>query len=103
MAVNYSTLVEIPEYTVFINSSIEHGSVVSNKVNNILAGDTVTLTAILDTGYVLDNITITDTSSKPVAMESYNRFKMPESDIFVDAVFKEISHVLYKVNFDSID
>ena len=51
-------------------------------------GDTVTITAVPDTGYTLKSLTATDSSGKNISIKD-SKFQMPASDVTINAVFKK--------------
>ena len=75
-------------YTVTVDSAITNGTVTADKAE-AKEGDTVTLTVIPDTGYMLDVITVTDESGAPVTVTN-GQFTMPADDVTVTAAFKKI-------------
>lgn len=64
----------------------KNGTVEADKTVAV-AGETVTLTIIPETGYVLDAIAVTGTSGKDVELVNY-QFEMPEENVTVSATFK---------------
>ena len=68
-------------------SSTTNGSVTASPTS-AEAGTTITLTVTPETGYVLDDLTVTDASSNPVTVTD-NKFTMPASNVTVTATFKE--------------
>ena len=82
------------DYNVNIDSEITNGSV-SSDVNTAQMGDTVNLTVTPDSGYILDTLSVTDSSSHAVEVTS-NSFEMPASNVTVSATFKsELEQVTY--------
>ena len=51
-------------------------------------GDTVTITAVPDTGYSLKSLTATDSSGKNISITD-SKFQMPASDVTINAVFEK--------------
>lgn len=51
-------------------------------------GDTVTITAVPDTGYTLKSLTATDSSGKNISIKD-SKFQMPASDVTINAVFEK--------------
>ena len=51
-------------------------------------GDTVTITAVPDTGYSLKSLTAADSSGKNISITN-SRFQMPASDVTINAVFEK--------------
>lgn len=83
-------------YNVTVASGITNGTVSADKA--IAAeGETVTLTVTPDTGYELENLTVTDASNNPVTVTN-NQFTMPASDVTVSATFSSVA-TDWKVSF----
>lgn len=81
---------------------ISNGTVTPDKVGNIVAGETVTLTISADSGYRFGSISVLDSSSMTVATAEVNAgtkytFIMPASDVTVSAIFNR----LYTITYDS--
>ena len=74
-------------YKVTINSS-ENGSVTANKSTNIKENEEITLTVEPSKGYRLKELKVTDANGKEVTLNG-NKFKMPASNVKVDAIFEE--------------
>lgn len=72
-------------FNVTVDTNISHGSVITDK-SKPGAGETVTVTAIPDEGYLLDEISVTDSNGENVAVNS-NTFVMPKSSVTVSATF----------------
>lgn len=67
----------------------EHGTIRTSR-GSASAGSTVTLTAIPDSGYMLDSLTVTDSRGVSLALTEKNgryTFTMPEGAVTVHAVF----------------
>ena len=68
----------------------EHGKVASNRTN-AASGSTVTLTAIPDSGYVLDTLTVTDNRENKIKLTEKDSgkytFTMPSGAVTVKAIF----------------
>ena len=64
-----------------------HGTVAVDQTS-AKKGDTVTITAVPDTGYTLKSLTATDSSGKNISIKD-SKFQMPASDVTINAVFKE--------------
>lgn len=79
---------EIPviEYSINI-SETEHGIVVADK-EKAVAGELITLTITPDEGYELDSIEVKDSDDNVIS--TTETFNMPESDVTVNVIFKEI-------------
>ncbi len=75
-------------------STDRHGSV-SISPRDPDKGDTVTLTVRPDSGYELDELTVTDRSGKTIRLSSKGNgkytFTMPEGNVRVEATFRKIS------------
>ena len=74
-----------PLYSITISTGIAHGSVSAN-VEQALEEQTVTLTAIPDSGYELGYWVVTDENDNAVTVTE-NQFEMPASNVTVSAVF----------------
>ncbi|MCL2138406.1 MAG: hypothetical protein FWH41_02625, partial [Treponema sp.] len=91
------------EYVITIDSAIEDGEVTAD-VDKAKAGDTVTLTATADSGYVLSAITVTKAgggavSTTPVTPGIEYTFEMPDDDVEVTAEFS--SEPVYDITINS--
>ena len=64
-----------------------HGTVTVDQTS-AKKGDTVTITAVPDTGYMLKSLTATDSSGKNISIKD-SKFQMPASDVTINAVFKK--------------
>lgn len=64
-----------------------HGTVTVDQTS-AKKGDTVTITAVPDTGYSLKSLTATDSSGKNISITD-SRFQMPASDVTINAVFEK--------------
>ncbi len=64
-----------------------HGTVTVDQTS-AKKGDTVTITAIPDTGYTLKSLTATDSSGKNISITD-SKFQMPASDVTINAVFEK--------------
>jgi len=69
-------------------SNCDNGSV-NVSHNTACAWDEVTVTATPDDGYALDKITVTDSEGVTIAVIK-GKFTMPEGDVTVSAIFKEL-------------
>ena len=72
---------------VYIDENLVNGNVTASPNENIMAGETVTLTATPADGYVLDHFTVM-AGETPVEVTDFNTFVMPNSDVVVGAEFK---------------
>ena len=77
---NYNVIVQNPQ----------EGGTISAKPTSATAGTQINLTVTPDTGFELDTLTVTDASGKPVTL-SNNTFTMPDSDVNVTAIFREVT------------
>ena len=81
-----------PTYPVSTPSKTENGSVSSN-VKNASKGDTVTITVKPDSGYVLDDLTVTDKNGNELKLNDKGNgkytFTMPAGKVEVKASFAE--------------
>ena len=64
-----------------------HGTVAVDQTS-AKKGDTVTITAVPDTGYTLKSLTATDSSGKNISIKD-SKFQMPASDVTINAVFNK--------------
>lgn len=64
-----------------------HGTVAVDQTS-AKKGDTVTITAVPDTGYTLKSLTATDSNGKNISIKD-SKFQMPASDVTINAVFKK--------------
>ena len=64
-----------------------HGTVTVEQTS-AKKGDTVTITAVPDTGYTLKSLTATDSSGKNISITD-SKFQMPASDVTINAVFEK--------------
>ena len=64
-----------------------HGTVTVDPTS-AKKGDTVTITAVPDTGYTLKSLTATDSSGKNISITD-SKFQMPASDVMINAVFEK--------------
>lgn len=64
-----------------------HGTVTVDPTS-AKKGDTVTITAVPDTGYSLKSLTAADSSGKNISITN-SRFQMPASDVTITAVFEK--------------
>lgn len=74
-------------YKVTINPS-ENGSVSASKSTNIKKDEEITLTVTPSDGFRLKELKVTDANGKEVTLNG-NKFKMPASNVKVDAIFEE--------------
>ena len=93
-------------YKVTLPSSTNNGSVKSN-VTTAEKGDTVTITAIPATGYVIDKLTVTDKNGSELELTDKGNgrysFTMPGSKVTVDVTFKaEAQQNPEKTGFDDV-
>ena len=82
-------------YTITVPDSFENGSVTTDKTS-ATAGTTITLTVTPDSGYELDELTVTsESSSNTITLTNNNgtySFEMPEGNVTIGATFKEITY-----------
>ena len=64
-----------------------HGTVTVDPTS-AKKGDTVTITAVPDTGYTLKSLTATDSSGKNISITD-SKFQMPASDVTINAEFEK--------------
>ena len=64
-----------------------HGTVTVDQTS-AKKGDTVTITATPDTGYMLKSLTATDSSGKNISITD-SKFQMPASDVTINSVFEK--------------
>ena len=97
-------------YSITVTSG-EHGAISVDKTN-AAAGETITITVTPEADYMLDVLTITDSSGNAIAISAAKTFTMPESDVTVSGTFKfailvmlsgpSIHSILYQNNVQSI-
>lgn len=81
-------------YDVSIRNNIQNGSIrVSSR--SARKGETITITVQAETGYIVDNITVTDNDDKEITVANKGNneytFVMPASNVIVNAKFKATS------------
>ncbi|RRC93712.1 hypothetical protein EII25_02050 [Erysipelotrichaceae bacterium OH741_COT-311] len=79
-----------------------NGSVVADKVNNVLPGETIGLVVTADSGYVLDELVVKDSSNRIVPLV-HTYFVMPASDVEVKATFKPKDPITFDLSTKVID
>ena len=72
-------------HNIYIAENIENGSVSTDK-ESAAQGETVTVAAEPDEGYLLDSIHVTDADGNVIAVTD-NTFKMPKAHVTVSAIF----------------
>ena len=78
-----------------------HGTVTVDQTS-AKKGDTVTITAVPDTGYSLKSLTATDSSGKNISITD-SKFQMPASDVTINAVFeKKAADAEKEISIDDI-
>lgn len=78
-----------------------HGTVTVNQTS-AKKGDTVTITAVPDTGYSLKSLTATDSSGNNISIKD-SKFQMPASDVTINAVFeKKAADAEKEISIDDI-
>ena len=88
-------------YDVSVDNNITGGTITAD-ITKAFEGETITLTVTPDTGYILDNITVTDADSGTVDVTD-NKFTMPAKNVTVTATFKA-SHIhMWKYELDGTD
>lgn len=99
VTVNATFNVDNTEYDVVVPK--ETGGTITASKTKAKSGEVVTLTAVLDAGYVLDSWIVEDENGDPVATtpvtDKQCTFVMPSSDVLVSAVYKAIHTVSYSV------
>lgn len=91
----------VTTYSVSIVTPIANGTVTASPNSGISAGDLVTLIVTPDPGYVLESIIVKDDETNLVTMETVNTFRMPASNVSVDATFKEAPISSHTVTFNT--
>lgn len=96
----YSSTEPTTKYTVAVDNNIKNGKV-TPSATSLAAGETFTVTATPDDGYVLNAITVTDAkgNSVPATNESTHTYTMPASNVTVSATFKVKTDVKYSVTY----
>ena len=78
-----------------------HGTVTVDQTS-AKKGDTVTITAVPDTGYSLKSLTAADSSGKNISITD-SKFQMPASDVTINAVFeKKAADAEKEISIDDI-
>lgn len=78
-----------------------HGTVTVDQTS-AKKGDTVTITAVPDTGYMLKSLTAADSSGKNISITN-SSFQMPASDVTINAVFeKKAADAEKEISIDDI-
>lgn len=99
VTVNATFNVDNTEYDVVVSD--ETGGTITASPTKAKSGEVVTLTAVLDAGYVLDSWIVEDENSDAVATtpvtDKQCTFVMPSGDVLVSAVYKAIHTVSYSV------
>lgn len=89
------------KYNVDVDPKITNGKVTTSATSPLAAGETFTVTATPNKGYVLNAITVTDAEGKtvPATNESTHTYTMPASNVTVSATFKEKADTKYSVTY----
>ena len=87
-----ATFVEIPKFTVAIDSNIENGTVTADK-EEAKAGEIVTITITPDDNYILYILTVTDADGNNITV-SNRQFIMPASNVTISATFQEKAYTI---------
>ncbi|MDD7434543.1 MAG: hypothetical protein SOW48_03160, partial [Peptoniphilaceae bacterium] len=94
---NYVLSQQEENYTVNIADSIANGQINADKTGNLKQGDRVALTVAADKGYILDTLTVMDADAKPVSMDTETAFRMPASNVTVNATFRKLEKRLINI------
>ena len=78
------------EHSVIISSDVKNGTITATPTT-AFAGETITLTATPDGGYILSEWNVTTATGKVTVND--NAFVMPDEDVTVSATFVEAAHV----------
>ncbi|MFI3115401.1 MAG: S-layer homology domain-containing protein, partial [Clostridia bacterium] len=89
-AVSISAIFTAENYNI-TSTNDGNGAISVNSVAK--AGETVVVTAIPNSSYVLDTITVLDSDSKPITVTD-NEFIMPIGDVTISATFKAINYTI---------
>ena len=81
-----STGETVQTYKVTVSAAT--GGTVTVDQTSAKKGDTVTITAVPDTGYMLKSLTAADSSGKIISIKD-SKFQMPASDVTINAVFEK--------------
>lgn len=97
----YGSTVPTTKYKVSVDPSITNGKVTTSATSSLAAGETFTVTATPNDGYVLEAITVIDAEGKNVAAtdESTHTYTMPASNVTVSATFKVKTDAKYSVTY----
>ncbi len=85
VTVSGTFIAEESSYTITVAGGIENGTVSVDKTNATV-GDTITITATANDGYVLESLSVKDFLNNDITLTE-NKFTMPESDVTVNASF----------------
>lgn len=78
------------EHSVIISSDVKNGTITATPTT-AFAGETITLTATPDGGYILSEWNVTTATGNVTVTD--NAFVMPDEDVTVSATFVEAAHV----------
>ena len=86
-------------YNVEVAKNITGGSISANTTS-AKEGDTVSLSATPNDGYLLEKFEVKDASNNPVTVNENNQFTMPKSNVTVTATFKEKPKNVYPISVE---
>lgn len=94
----YSSTEPTTKYTVTVDKNIKNGTVTPSKTS-LAAGETFTVEATPNDGYVLDTVTVKDASNNEIKPNTNGSYTMPASNVTVSATFKVKTDAKYSVTY----
>lgn len=86
------------KYTVTVDKNIKNGKV-TPSATSLAAGETFTVEATPNDGYVLDTVTVKDASNNEIKPNTNGSYTMPASNVTVSATFKVKTDAKYSVTY----
>lgn len=87
-----------PSYDVIVTQPQKGGTISANPTS-AKKGDTISLSANPDNGYLLKNFVVTS-NGQSITVDQNNQFIMPNSDVTVTATFKEKPKNIYPISIE---
>lgn len=87
-----------PSYDVIVTQPQKGGTISANPTS-AKKGDTISLSANPDNGYLLKNFVVTS-NGQSITVDQNNQFIMPNSDVTVTATFKEKPKNVYPISIE---
>lgn len=94
----YSSTEPTTKYTVAVDKNITNGTV-TPSATSLAAGETFTVEATPNDGYVLDTVTVKDASNNEIKPNTNGSYTMPASNVTVSATFKVKTDAKYSVTY----